>query len=114
MGVQRGPLAVYGTPQDLAQFGQQVVHVPRVATLTVSGEIDPTPQVDSTPPKFLKEVQEIFTLLLRIGTCRLICTMGLIRSRMSRASPRTSSQSSSASCRVHRSSGRCPRLQHRS
>jgi uncharacterized membrane protein YphA (DoxX/SURF4 family) len=72
--VQLSPHAVYTTPQDAAHFVQPVVHVQpreqaRVATLTVTGSAENTPQ-------FLKELQELFILVLRLGTCALMVHHG--------------------------------------
>jgi uncharacterized membrane protein YphA (DoxX/SURF4 family) len=68
-------LAAYGKPQEAVQFVQPVVHVQtmeqaRVAALVVSGA------ATEDQPQFLKEVQELFILVLRIGTCALMVHHG--------------------------------------
>jgi uncharacterized membrane protein YphA (DoxX/SURF4 family) len=81
--IQHVHLNVYDKQQDVPQFVQPAVHVKtssraqqaswdqaRVATLTVSG------QADDETPQFLQEVQELFLLVLRIGTCLLMVHHG--------------------------------------
>jgi uncharacterized membrane protein YphA (DoxX/SURF4 family) len=68
-------LAAYGKPQDAVQFVQPVVHVQtmeqaRVAALVVSGA------ATEDQPQFLKELQELFIVVLRIGTCALMVHHG--------------------------------------
>ena len=76
---------MYGTPQDVAQFAQPVVHVQasahaqhastklaRVATLTVSGK-----QIAPEAPEFVQELQQLFILVLRLGTCALMVHHGI-------------------------------------
>merc|ERR1719380_16248 len=48
----------------------------KVASLTVSGEA-PAPEVEEGPPQIVKEVEEIFKLVLRLGTCALMVHHGL-------------------------------------
>jgi uncharacterized membrane protein YphA (DoxX/SURF4 family) len=73
---------VYGKPQDVPQFVQPVFQ-PRVATLTVSGgeapapEVEaPAPEVEEGPPEFLEALQQLFILVLRLGTCALMIHHG--------------------------------------
>jgi uncharacterized membrane protein YphA (DoxX/SURF4 family) len=60
------PLVAYGNPQ---QFVQPVM--PRVATLTVSGK-----QIAPEAPEFVQELQQLFILVLRLGTCALMVHHG--------------------------------------
>jgi uncharacterized membrane protein YphA (DoxX/SURF4 family) len=71
---------VYSTPQDVAQFVQPVVPVlqaqqfateqANVATLVVSG------RQTTDEPQFLQELQQLFILVLRLGTCALMVHHG--------------------------------------
>jgi uncharacterized membrane protein YphA (DoxX/SURF4 family) len=79
-------LQALGNPQEVAQFVQPVVPYDqalrvsmeraKVATLTVSGEVPaPEPEVEG-PPQFVKEAEEVFKLILRLGTCTLMIHHG--------------------------------------
>jgi uncharacterized membrane protein YphA (DoxX/SURF4 family) len=68
--VQRSPLAVYGTPQEVVQIVQPREQA-RVATLVVSGR-----QAEDQDPEFLQELQQLFILVLRLGTCSLMVHHG--------------------------------------
>jgi len=71
--VQQSPHVVYGNMQNVAQFVPPVVQQPRVAYLSFAGrsgsEIDDQPQ-------FLEELQQLFILVLRLGTCALMVHHG--------------------------------------
>jgi uncharacterized membrane protein YphA (DoxX/SURF4 family) len=66
--VQRPPLAVAQPP-----FVQQQA---RVATLVVSGRGVPAPETEGEDPQFLQELQQLFILVLRLGTCSLMIHHG--------------------------------------
>ena len=48
--------------------------MPRVATITVSGE---QKQIAPEAPEFVQELQQLFILVLRLGTCALMVHHGL-------------------------------------
>jgi len=82
------PGSVYVNQQDGVQLVQPVmpfhqaqqVSMPmqqaNVATLVVSGRRSPTPVDDQAPPEFLLEAQQLFILVLRLGTCALMVHHG--------------------------------------
>merc|ERR1712118_269795 len=116
-----GPLVAYGNPQDLSQFAQPVmpfqqVSGNQVAALGFLGRQAPVPVVaeEDTDPVSCKNCSSSSSSCCALARAHSWCIMGLTRFRMSTASPRTSSPSSLASCLAHLSSGRCPRLRHRS
>merc|ERR1712182_150925 len=63
------PLVAYGNPQQFVQPA-----MPRVATITVSGE---QKQIAPEAPEFVQELQQLFILVLRLGTCALMVHHGL-------------------------------------
>jgi uncharacterized membrane protein YphA (DoxX/SURF4 family) len=78
--VQREFLTVYGNPQEVPQFVQPVVHVQTSAraqhpTMIASGRRTPAPEVEG-PPELLQEAQQLFILVLRLGTCALMVHHG--------------------------------------
>merc|ERR1719321_1884087 len=77
--VQYSPQAAYGTPKDVQQSVQPVaqpVVQPHVATLAFAGRrAPPAPEVEG-PPEFLVELQQLFILVLRLGTCALMVHHG--------------------------------------
>jgi uncharacterized membrane protein YphA (DoxX/SURF4 family) len=78
--VQREFLTVYGKPQEVPQFVQPVVHAQTSAraqypSMIASGPGAPAPEVEG-PPEFLEEAQQLFILVLRLGTCALMVHHG--------------------------------------
>merc|ERR1712134_214303 len=78
-----GPLVAYGNPQDLSQFAQPVmpfqqVSGNQVAALGFLGRQAPAPVVaeEDTDPEFVQELQQLFILVLRLGTCSLMVHHG--------------------------------------
>merc|ERR1719271_1660754 len=61
------------SPQVVSTQQQQFVQpvMPRVATLTVSGK-----QIAPEAPEFVQELQQLFILVLRLGTCALMVHHG--------------------------------------
>merc|ERR1712193_447499 len=83
MGASNGPLVAYGNPQDLSQFAQPVmpfqqVSGNQVAALGFLGRQAPAPVVaeEDTDPEFVQELQQLFILVLRLGTCSLMVHHG--------------------------------------
>merc|ERR1712134_29447 len=78
-----GPLVAYGNPQDLSQFAQPVmpfqqVSGNQVAALGFLSRQAPVPVVaeEDTDPEFVQELQQLFILVLRLGTCSLMVHHG--------------------------------------
>merc|ERR1711937_1062553 len=76
------PLVAYGSPQDLSQFVQPVmpfqqVSGNQVAALGFLGRQAPAPVIEEdVDPEFLQELQQLFILVLRLGTCALMVHHG--------------------------------------
>merc|ERR1711937_936003 len=77
-----GPLVAYGNPQDVSQFVQPVmpfqqVSGNQVAALGFLGRQAPAPVIEEdVDPEFLQELQQLFILVLRLGTCALMVHHG--------------------------------------
>jgi uncharacterized membrane protein YphA (DoxX/SURF4 family) len=76
------PLVAYGNPQDVSQFVQPVmpfqqVSGNQVAALGFLGRQAPAPVIEEdVDPEFLQELQQLFILVLRLGTCALMVHHG--------------------------------------
>merc|ERR1712182_14051 len=72
-------MGAYGNPQDMGQFAQPVMPFQQmggnqVAALGFLGRQAPVPVVaeEDTDHEFVQELQQLFILVLRLGTCALM------------------------------------------
>merc|ERR1711907_373650 len=73
------PLVAYGNPQDLSQFAQPVMPFQQVSGNQVAAlgflgrQQAPAPVIEEdADPEFVQELQQLFILVLRLGTCSLM------------------------------------------